>query len=187
MWKYNKNRILVFGLILLLFAGLFPLSGAEFSVNAYRTDPYKQYKFRVKWDGKAVPGILSVDGLHREFQVVETAPGFKRSPGAALYVPIRIERGRTHDGEFEKWAEQVLNYVEKRGEEPRKYRKDITIELLNEAGQVVMAFNVFKCWPSKYSAIKALDSNNTEVAIESLVLEHEGWERDYSVAEPVQP
>jgi len=69
----------------------------------------------------------------------------------------------------------------------KDFRKDIVIELLNEAGQVMMAFMVYRCWPSRYSALQDLDANSQDIAIESLTLEYEGWERDYSVVEPVEP
>ncbi len=167
---------------------------AQFTVNPNRFDPYKQFKFRVKWDGHNIPGIIRVSGLHRNTEVVRMRNGNepsidRKSPGKTDYEPIVLERGRTHDTEFEKWANKVWNLGSGAGAEVslKDFRKDIVIELLNEAGQIVMAFKVYRCWPSRYNALEALDANSPDVAIESIVLENEGWERDYDVVEPQEP
>jgi phage tail-like protein len=166
---------------------------AQFSVNAQRFDPYKQFKFRVKWDGRYVAGVSKVSGLRRTTEVVEHREGgdpstVRRSPGQTAFEPIVLERGRTHDTEFEKWANKVWNFGAGLGSEVslKDFRKDVIIELYNEAGQLVMAFKVFRCWPSEYAALSDLEANGTCVAIESLTLQHEGWERDYDVAEPTE-
>ena len=67
------------------------------------------------------------------------------------------------------------------------FRKDIVLELLNEAGQVVLAYKIFRCWPSEYQALPELDANAAAIAIQMLKLESEGWERDVSVGEPSEP
>ncbi|MBM3320875.1 MAG: phage tail protein [Candidatus Eisenbacteria bacterium] len=192
-----KRRAAVFGVLFLAaFAWLF-LSEAlatEFSVNTHRFDPYKQFKFRVKWDGKYVPGVMYVSGLTRTTEVVSSRKGGspsvdQRSPGQTIYEPIIVERGRTHDQEFEKWVNKVWNFGSGLGAEAslQDFRKDIVIELYNEAGQLAMAWKVYRCWPSKYSAVTELDANSTQIAVESMTLEHEGWERDYDVVEPSEP
>jgi phage tail-like protein len=178
-------------------AALFVFSeahAAEFAVNTHRFDPYKQFKFRVKWDGRYVPGILFVSGLTRTTEVVTSRKGGspsidQRSPGQTVYEPIVLERGRTHDQEFESWVNKVWNFGSGLGSEAslKDFRKDIVIELYNEAGQLAMAWRIYRCWPSKYSAVTGLDANSAEVAIESITLEHEGWERDYEIAEPSEP
>ena len=167
---------------------------ADFTVNVHRFDPYKQFKFRVKWDGRYISGITKVSGLHRETEVIANREGtepsiMRKSPGQTVYKPIFLERGRTHDTEFEKWANKVYSFGSGAGSESslKDFRKDIIIELYNEAGQLVMAWKVYRCWPSKYSPLNQFNANSTEVGIESLVLEHEGWERDYEVREPVEP
>ncbi|RPJ47643.1 MAG: phage tail protein [Candidatus Latescibacterota bacterium] len=168
--------------------------GSEFSVNTHRFDPYKQFKFRVKWDGKYVPGVLYVSGLTRTTEVVTSRKGDspsidQRSPGQTIYEPIVLERGRTHDQEFEKWANKVWNFGSGLGSEAslEDFRKDIIIELYNEAGQLAMAWKVYRCWPSKYSAVTQFDASAAGIAIESMTLDHEGWERDYDIAEPSEP
>ncbi|MFH1682045.1 MAG: phage tail protein [Candidatus Eisenbacteria bacterium] len=166
----------------------------EFTVNAYRYDPYKQFKFRVMWDGKYVPGVMYVSGLTRTTEVISSrkadSPSTdRRSPGQTLYDPIVIERGRTHDQEFETWVNKVWNFGSGLGSEVslQDFRKDIIIQLYNEAGQLAMQWKVYSCWPSKYSAVTEFDANSTRIAIESMTLDHEGWERDYQVAEPTEP
>jgi phage tail-like protein len=166
----------------------------QFSVNPTRFDPYKQFKFRVKWDGRYIPGISNVSGLRRKTEVVTHREGgdpnsVRRSPGQTTYDSIILVRGRTHDTEFERWANKVWSFGAGLGDEVslKDFRKDIIIELYNEAGQRVMAFNVFRCWPSEYVALEELDANDTCVALETLTLQHEGWMRDYEVTEPEEP
>jgi phage tail-like protein len=166
----------------------------QFTVNTQRFDPYKQFKFRVKWDGRYVAGITKVSGLTRKTEVVCNREGgdpsfVRKSPGLTNWEPIVLVRGRTHDTEFEEWANKVWNYGSDQGMESSlaDFRKDITIELFNEAGQLVMAFNVYRCWPSEYVALGELDANDTCVAFESITLQHEGWKRDYEVTEPKEP
>jgi len=167
---------------------------AQFTVNAQRFDPYKNFKFRVKWDGRYVAGVSKVGMLKRTTEVVKHREGgdpssSRKSPGRTEYDAITLERGVTHDTEFEKWANKVWHIGAGLGAEVdlKRFRKDIVIELYNEAGQVVKAFNVFRCWPSEYTALPDLDSGASTVAIESMVLQNEGWERDANVVEPSEP
>lgn len=167
---------------------------AQFSVNTHRFDPYKNFKFRVKWDGKYVAGVNFISALTRTTEVIEHREGgqpssTRKSPGQTHFEPIILERGITHDTEFEKWANKVWNFGAGLGAEVslKDFRKDIIIELLNEAGQLVMAYKVYRCWVSEYQALPDLDANDNEVVIESIKLENEGWERDYSVQEPEEP
>lgn len=167
---------------------------AQFSVNAERFDPYKNFKFRVKWDGRYVAGVSKVGALKRTTEVVEHRVGgdpsmVRRSPGQNKYEPITLERGVTHDPEFEKWANKVWNFGSGLGQEVslKDFRKDIIIELLNEAGQVVIAYNVYRCWVSEYQAMPELDASANAIAIQTLTLQNEGFERDYAVVEPTEP
>lgn len=167
---------------------------AQFSVNAERFDPYKNFKFRVKWDGRYVAGVSKVGALKRTTEVVEHREGgdpstVRKSPGQSKYEPITLERGVTHDPEFEKWANKVWNYGSGLGLEVSlaDFRKDIIIEVYNEAGQPVIAYNVYRCWVSEYQALPELDASANAVAIQTLTLQNEGWERDYEVTEPTEP
>jgi phage tail-like protein len=166
---------------------------AQFVVNAGRHDPYKNFKFRIKWDGMYVAGISKVSGLRRSTGVTTYREGGglsaeRKSPGRTEFAPITLERGVTHDQSFERWAGKVWTGGGLGAEMSLKdFRKDVRIELLNEAGQVVLAWQVFRCWPSEYTALAELDANAGAVAIEHLVLENEGWERDTAVVEPTEP
>jgi phage tail-like protein len=166
----------------------------EFPVNTERYDPYKNFKFRVKWDGKYVAGVSKVGGLTRTTQVVKHREGgspslVHRSPGQTEYNAITLERGVTHDIEFEKWASKVWTYGNAPGQEVslKDFRKDIIIELYNETGQKVLAYKVYRCWVSEYTAMPELDASANAVAIQSIKLENEGWERDTEVSEPEEP
>lgn len=164
---------------------------AQFSVNAQRFDPYKNFKFRVKWDGRYVAGISKVSALKRTTEVVKHREGgdpssTRKSPGRTEYDAITLDRGVTHDKDFEQWANKVWNYGSGLGAEVslKDFRKDIIIEVYNEAGQLAVAYKVFRCWVSEYQAQADLDANANAVLIQHLKLENEGWERDYGIAEP---
>jgi len=166
----------------------------QFNVNASRLDPYKNFKFRVKWDGRYVAGISKVSALKRSTELVEHREGgnpstSNKSPGRTKYEAITLERGVTHDTEFEKWANKVWNFGSGLGSEVSlsDFRKDLTIDVYNEAGQKVLGYNVFRAWVSEYQALPDLDANANAVAIQTIKLENEGWERDLDVVEPVEP
>ncbi len=163
----------------------------EFSVNPERFDPYKNFKFRVKWDNEYVAGVSKMSALKRTTEAVKHREGgdpssSRKSPGKTEYEAITLERGVTHDVAFERWANKVWNYGAGLGLEVSlaDFRKDITLELYNEAGQLVISYNVFRCWVSEFQAMPELDANANAVAIQTLKLENEGWERDLSVTEP---
>lgn len=167
---------------------------AQFTVNAQRFDPYKSFKFRVKWDGRYVAGVSRVSGLRRITEVVNHREGggpstMRKSPGLTEYEAITIERGVTHDTEFEAWANKVWSLGAGLGTEVslKDFRKDLILEIYNEAGQIVLAYKIYRCWVSEYQAIPDLDANENMVMIERLRLENEGWERDIEASEPSEP
>jgi phage tail-like protein len=167
---------------------------AQFSVNAHRFDPYKNFKFKVKWDGRYVAGISKVGALKRSIELVEHREGgdpstSRKSPGRAKFDAISLERGVTHDLECEAWAGKVWNFGAGLGAEAslKDFRKDVILEVYNEAGQVALAYKIYRCWVSEFQALPDLDANANAIAIQSLKLENEGWERDTSVTEPTEP
>src|SRR5215468_9338419 len=167
---------------------------AEFTVNAQRFDPYKNFKFRVKWDGRYVAGISKVGMLKRTTEVVKHREGgdpstTRKSPGRTEYDAITLERGVTHDVEFEQWANKVWHLGAGLGAEVslKEFRKDISIEVYNEAGQLALAYKVYRCWVSEFQATSDLDANANAVLIQHIKLENEGWERDIAVPEPNEP
>jgi phage tail-like protein len=167
---------------------------ASFSVNAQRFDPYKDFKFRVKWDGKYVAGVSKVGAFKRSTEVVKHREGgdpssSRKSPGRTEYDAITLERGVTHDKEFEQWANKVWNFGSGLGSEVslKDFRKDILIEVYNEAGQLAIAYKVFRCWVSEFQAAADLDANANAVLIQHVKLENEGWQRDTAVNEPSEP
>jgi len=167
---------------------------AQFSVNSHRFDPYKNFKFRVKWDGRYVAGVSKVSPLKRTAEVVEHREGGdpttpRKTPGMTKFEGITLERGVTHDVEFEQWANKVWNYGAGLGSEVslKDFRKDIILELYNEAGQLAISYKIYRCWVSEYQALPELDANGNAVAIQMLKLENEGWERDVETPEPEEP
>jgi phage tail-like protein len=167
---------------------------AQFSVNAQRFDPYKNFKFRIKWDGNFVAGVSKVSALKRTTEVVKHREGgdhssSRKSPGRTEFEAITLERGVTHDAEFEKWAHKVWDINGKEGKEMslKDFRKDVLLEVYNEANQKVLTYKIYRCWVSEFQALPDLDANANAVAIAHLKLENEGWERDTSVTEPTEP
>ena len=164
----------------------------QFTVNANRLDPYKNFKFKVKWDNHYVAGISHVSPLRRTTEVVEHREGgdagvFRRSPGRTTYEPITLQRGVTHDTDFEDWSNRVSRLGAGNEVAFANFRKDIVIELHNEAGQLVLAYRVHRCWVSDYQALADLDAAGNGTLIQSITLEHKGWERDTAVTEPTEP
>jgi phage tail-like protein len=167
---------------------------AQFPANPTRLDPYANFKFRVKWDGKYVAGVSKVSSLKRTTEVMEHREGgdpsiSHKSPGRTKFDPITFERGLTQDLNFYNWAALVWNFGGALGAEVslKNFRKDIYLELYNEAGQLVIAYKIYRCWVSEFQALPDLDANANAIAIEHIKLENEGWERDTSVVEAQEP
>jgi len=167
--------------------------GKPFSVNTSRFDPYKSYKFLVYFEQSTTPvaGISKVGGLKRSSDVIEYKQGgdaiIRKGLGRAKYDPITLERGVTHDSDFEDWANaaQVLDKGHA-SQSLKNLRRELRIELLNEAGQPVHRYILHRCWVSEYQALPDLDAGANAVAIEHIKLENEGWEHDLSLTEPTE-
>ena len=167
---------------------------ATFTTNANRFDPYKNFRFRLRWDGRYVAGISKVSALKRTTEVVEHRDGgdplgLRKSPGISKFEPLTLERGVTHDTEFEAWASRVWKINNPAGTQIALagFRKDLILELNNEAGQVAIAYKIYRAWVSEFTALPELDASANAVAIQSIILQHEGFERDIDVAEPTEP
>jgi phage tail-like protein len=167
----------------------------QLTANTTRDDPYKSFRFKVKWDGNYVAGFSKVSALNRSTEVAKHRAGgdpdlVRLSPGQSTYDPITLERGVTHDVAFQQWANKAWNEHNSIGTDPdaslTDFRKDITIELYNEAGQKVLGYNVYRCLVSELQVLPELDGSGNAVAIETLKLENEGWERDTGVTEPIE-
>jgi phage tail-like protein len=166
--------------------------GRPFKVNVHRHDPYRNFKFRVKWDGQYVAGLNKCSALKKTTESTEWREGGDPStvhklPGKTKYDPITLEAGITHDTTFEEWANKVNNF--RRGDPGmslKDFRKNITIDVFNEQGSKALSYNVYECWVSEYQALPALDAGANAVAIQTIKIENEGWERDTSVTEPTE-
>lgn len=165
--------------------------GKPFTVNVNRFDPYKNYRFLVYFGEQTTPvaGISKVTGLKRSSDVIEYKEGgnavILKGVGRTKYDPITLERGVTHDDDFEKWANAVQ--VLDKGAPASALgalRKEIRIVVHNEAGQPVQQYNVHRCWVSEYQALADLDAGGNAVVLQHIKLENEGWERDLGVGEP---
>jgi phage tail-like protein len=165
----------------------------QFPVNPQRITPYLNFKFRLKWDGRYVAGISKCSGLKRTHEVVEHRQGgdpstSTKTPGRVKFEAITLERGVTQDLEFERWANKIWNFGAGLGRESslKDFRKNIALEMYNEAGQLVLAYKIYRCWVSEFQALPDLDANANAIAIQHIKLENEGWERDTDVVEPAE-
>lgn len=160
-----------------------------FVKNAHRIDPYKTFKFRVLWDEKPVMGVSKVGPLRRVTNVVPHRGGGwnstdSKSPGRTQYDAVTMERGVTHDIEFEAWANKIHPYSGDAAMDLADYKKQLTLEVLNEKGQIALRYFLYGCWVSEFTAVPQLDANANAVAIETIKIELEGWERDRDYQEP---
>jgi len=164
---------------------------AKFTANPQRYDPYRNFKFKVKINNQYVAGLSKCSALKKTTEMVEWREAGDPStthklPGKTKYDPITLTAGVTHDTTFEDWANLVNNFQGDAAMSLKNFRKDITIEVYNEAGQLALAYNVFRCWVSEYQALADLDASANAVIIQTVKLENEGWERDKAVTEPTE-
>jgi phage tail-like protein len=164
---------------------------AKFTVNTHRHDPYRNFKFKIKWDGKYVAGLSKCSALKKTTEVVDWREGGDpstghRLPGKTKYDPLTLTAGVTHDTAFEEWANKVNNFKGDASMSLKNFRKNITIDVFNLQGTKVISYNVYECWVSEYQALPELDAGANAVAIQTIKIENEGWERDASVTEPAE-
>lgn len=168
------------------------MAAPMFSANAHRYDPYRTFKFQVLIDGKPVAGLRKMTALKRTTEAVawRTAgdPSHERKlPAGTKYEPITLEQGLTHDPVFEDWANLVNSIQGDAAMSLKNFRKDIVINVLNLQGQVAIAYKVHRAWVSEYQALPDFDAGTMNtVGIQSIKIEHEGWERDIDVTEPTE-
>ena len=163
-----------------------------FPANAHRFDPYRTFKFQVVIDGAVVAGLQKMSALKKTTEPVQWrdagSPSFQRTmPGGTKYEPVTLEQGLTHDKVFEDWANMVNNFDGDVAMSLKDYRKNITVNVLNLQGTVAISYQLYRAWVSDFQALPDLDSNamNT-VGIQTVTLQHEGWQRDQAVAEPTE-
>lgn len=168
------------------------MAAPMFPVNAHRHDPYRTFKFQILIDGKPVAGLKKMSALKRKTEAIKwrTAgdPSKERIlPGGTSFEPISLEQGLSHDPVFEAWASLVNNVEGDAAMSLKNFRKDIVINVLNLQGQVAISYKVFRAWVSDYQALPDLDAGSMNaVGIQTITLQHEGWQRDTAVAEPVE-
>lgn len=163
----------------------------QFATNTHRLDPYKNFKFRVKWENRFVAGLSKMSAIKRTTEAIEwrEAGGssfVRKLPGRTKAEPVTLEAGLTHDQQFLDWANQVNNPLGDGAMSLANYRKEVTIEVLNLQGTPVMAFTLKRAWPSEFQAVPEMDANANAVAIQSLKLEYEGFAIDDAVTEPAE-
>ncbi len=163
----------------------------KFSVNSERFDPYRNFKFKIKWDNQYVAGLSKCSSLKKTIESTDWREGgdpssSRKLPGKTSYEAITLEAGVTHDTTFEEWANQVNNFQGDASMSLKNFRKDVTVDVFNLQGGKVLTYNVYRCWVSEYQALPELDASGNAVMIQTIKLENEGWERDSSTTEPTE-
>jgi phage tail-like protein len=167
--------------------------GKPFTVNINRYDPYKTYRFLVYFGASTAPvaAVSKVSGLKRSSDVIDYKEGgnaiILKGLGRTKYEPITLERGLTMDLDFAKWANyaQVLDSGAP-STSLANLRQTVRIDLLNEEGQPVWRFKIWRAWVSEYQALPDLDAGANAIAIEHIKIENEGWEQDTTLTEPLE-
>lgn len=168
------------------------MAAPMFAVNAHRYDPYRTFKFQILIDGKPVAGLKKMGALKRKTETIKwrTAgdPSSERIlPGGTSYDPVTLEQGLSHDPVFEGWASLVNNIEGDAAMSLKNFRKDIVINVLNLQGQVAISYKLFRAWVSEYQALPEMDAGTVNaVGIQTITLQHEGWQRDTAVTEPTE-
>jgi phage tail-like protein len=165
---------------------------ARMTPQTNRFDPYRTFRFRIKWDNQYVAGMTKMGALRRTTEMVEYREAgenitSRKLPGKSSYAAVTLESGVTYDTAFEDWANLVNDFASHSITSLPDFRKNITVEVFNEAGQKALSFNLFRCWVSEYQALPDLDAGANAVAITTIKLEYEWFERDKSVVEPGGP
>lgn len=167
------------------------MAAPMFPANAHRYDPYRTFKFQVVIDGQVVAGLKRMSELKKTTEVVRwrasNDPSHERvMPGGTSYEAVTLEQGLTHDPVFENWANLVNNIEGDAATSLVNFRKpSLIVNVLNLQGQVALSYKLFRAWVSEYTAVPELDSTSMNtVAIQRIVIQHEGWQRDSAVSEP---
>lgn len=168
-----------------------------FPKNPQRLTPYANFRFRVKWDNNFVAGVSMVSGLTRSTQVLQNREGggpppIHLAPSQTSYGPITLERGVSYDATFAQWANKVFDWTNTgtatgQNTSLLDSRKDIVIEIYDEAGLKVMAYNVRRCWVSEFHGMQDLAGVGNALVVQSLVLQNEGWERKDAPSGQAEP
>jgi phage tail-like protein len=162
------------------------------NASTNRFDPYRTFRFRVKWDNQYVAGLTKMGALKRMTEMVEYREAgvnitSRKLPGKSSYQAVTLEAGVTYDTAFEDWANAVNDFASHSITSLGEFRKNITLDVFNEAGQKALSYNLYRCWVSEYQALPDLDAGANAVAITTVKLEFEWFERDLAVVETQGP
>lgn len=163
-----------------------------FPANTHRYDPYRTFMFQVVIDGAPVAGLKKMSVLKKTTEAVKWRsagdPTHERvMPGGTSYEPVTLEQGLTHDPVFENWASLVNNIQGNAGMSLLNYRKDLVLNVLNLQGTIAISYKLYRAWVSEFQALPEFDAGTMNaVGIQTLILQHEGWERDTSITEPTE-
>lgn len=154
--------------------------------NAKVNLPNRNFKFRIYFEGKSEPVALvsKMTALKRTTEVVEWREGgesntIRKLPGKSKYEPITFERGLSLDTDFEDWADLVNKWGgADLAKKDYEFRKELRVEVLDLDGEVVLKYKLHKCWVSEFTAVPDLDANTNTIAMQTLKIEYEGWERE---------
>jgi phage tail-like protein len=153
------------------------------TATALTYDPYRKFKFLVKWNNAVVMAVHKVSSITKSIDPIDWRTGgdsnfSAKVPGLTKWEPITLERGLSADTAFQEWMVLVNKYT-KAGlgadEAVHAFRKNLNIEMYSLQNELVMTINVYNAWPSKLT-IADFDAKANELAIEHMELQNEGWD-----------
>lgn len=161
---------------------------ARLNAAANRFDPYRNFRFKVKWDGQYVAGLTKMGALKRTTEMVEFREAgvnitSRKLPGKTSFAAVTLEAGITYDSAFEDWANLVNDFARHSNTSLKNFRKNVIVDVFNEGGRKVLSYNLYRCWVAEYQALPDLDSGANAVAISTIKLEYEWFTRDEDVKE----
>jgi phage tail-like protein len=165
---------------------------ARMTAQTNRFDPFRTFRFKVKWDGQYVAGLTKMSALKRTTELIEYREAgenitSRKMPGKTSYQAVTLEAGVTYDTAFQDWANLVNDFASHSITSLGDFRKNVTLDIFNEAGIKAISYNLYRCWVSEYQAFPDVDAAANAVAITTIKLEYEWFERDQAVNEPAGP
>jgi phage tail-like protein len=139
-----------------------------------RPDAYTNFNFLVEVDGIVQMSFIECSGLESVTEVIETREGgdnttVRKRPGKTSYTDITLKWGLTDSSEMQQWRQRIID-----GNVDRKNGSIVVYDLANK--KEVVRWNFVRAWPTKWDG-PALDARGKDIAIETLVLAHEGVTR----------
>jgi phage tail-like protein len=136
-----------------------------------RNDPFRNFNFKLEIDGVSRNGFRECTGLDAKTAPVDYREGnhkgnvVSKLTGLNTYSNITLKWGSTDDHSLWDWRKTVID--------GKTQRKNGSIVLMNESGEEKTRWNFVAGWAAEWTG-PSFNATANEVAIETLVIVHEG-------------